>query len=133
MARGIAGAGPLADHLRNVSEFNAGKSNPVRSQFRALRKLLLSDFHARIALRLPGTCGRDPWRRPMLVLLCRVPHPKPALPSRGTLPQKRLRLISNLPLLYAHVLCCFVIYPAPPHWPAFPVVICFLLALVISS
>src|SRR6266536_5763508 len=36
MTRGIAGAGPLADHLRNVSEFNAGKSDSVRTQFRVL-------------------------------------------------------------------------------------------------
>src|SRR5438046_10571824 len=77
--------------------------------------------------------GRDPLHHPMLVLLCRVPRPKPARPCRGTLRRKHLRLISNLPQLCGHVPCCFATYPGPLGGRAFSVVICFLLPLVISS
>src|SRR5438876_9139527 len=78
-------------------------------------------------------CARDPLHHPMLVLLCRVPRPKPARPCRGTLRRKHLRLISNLPQLCGHVPCHFATYPGPPGGRPFSVVFCFLLPWVISS
>src|SRR5882724_9916919 len=78
---------------------NAGRPDPARTQFRAPCISLLSDFRARTAPHLPGTYGRGSWHLPTLVLLCRVLRPRLAPPCLGILPQKRLRLISNLPLL----------------------------------
>ena len=79
-------------------------------------------------------CERGSWHRPTLVLLCRVHRPRLAPLFRGILRRKHLRLISNLPLLYEHVLCCSAIYSAHRRWPMMSVVLVyFLLPLVISS
>src|SRR5258705_2759888 len=113
---------------------NAGRPDPGRTQFRAPCISLLSDFRARTAPHLPGTYGRGSWHLPTLVLLCRVLRPRLAPPCLGILPQKRLQQISNLPLLYEHVLCYSAIYSAYRRRPMMSVVLVyFLLPLVISS
>ena len=54
--------------------------------------------------------------------------------SAVCLQRKHLLLISNLPLLYEHVLCCSAIYSAHRRWPVLSVLlVCFVLPLVISS
>src|SRR5262245_834276 len=134
MSRRIARRRALAAHFRSAFEFNAGRSDPAQTQFRAPCIWPLSDFHGRTAPHLPETFERGCGHLPTLVLLCRVLRPRPALPCLGILPQKRLRLISNLPPLYEHVLCCSAICSAHRRWPVLPVVlVCFVLPLVISS